>query len=341
VNQLKFVTFFDINYFDKGKVLYDSLCQHVLNFELFVVCLDNRTSEILLESNYPNLTVVNLDEIEKKYVELEVAKSNRSLVEYYFTLSPFCPRFCMEKFGLKSICSLDADIQFYSSPVKYFDQLENHSIVLTPHKFSSNNKDKIKYGIYNVSFQIFKNDPIGNLCLKKWSMDCLEWCKDYFDEKKNRFADQLYLNNWLQEYKGSIYIINDDVGGIAPWNLNNYKLTLKKGRFFSNDKPLIFFHFHDFRIVQNNYIFHSFQNYGVDCDKGITALYKDYFMKVTCGKIKNLQFNSARYNRDGLFKRVARGEYFFLNTIYFGLWHMDDSRLKLKLRNLLLRKWRN
>jgi hypothetical protein len=338
---MNFVTFFDANYFDKGKVLYDSLCKHVLNFKLYVVCLDKMTSEILIDSRPPNLIVVQLEELEATYPELKIAKSNRSLVEYYFTLSPFCPRYCLEKYRLDSICSLDADIQFYSSPVQYFDQLDKYSIVITPHKFSPNNENNIRWGIYNVSFQIFKNDQIGKQCLNKWSTDCIEWCKDYFDEEYNRFADQLYLNNWLQEYKGSVYVIKDDIGGLAPWNLNNYKLSLNKGTFFSNNKPLIFFHFHDFRILQKNYIFHSFQKYGVHCDKTIIALYKDYFKKVASVKIKNLQSKSVRYKSEGLIKRVKSGEFFFLNTIYFGLWYMDDSSLKLKLRRLLLRKWRN
>jgi hypothetical protein len=338
---MNFVTFFDANYLDKGLVLHNSLCEHVRNFKLYVVSLDKATSEILIESNLPNLAVVQLEELEAAYPELKIAKSNRSLVEYYFTLSPFCPRYCLDKFGLKSICLIDADIQFYSSPIQYFDQLENYSIVITPHKFSQNNIEKIKFGIYNVSFQIFKNDKIGNHCLKKWSMDCFDWCKDYFDEENNRFADQLYLNNWVQEYAESVYSINDDVGGLAPWNLNNYKLILKKEGFFSNDKRLIFFHFHGFRIIERNYIFHSFQLYGVNYYNGVKRLYTDYFRKVSRAHVKNIPVQSIRYEPESLRKRLANGEFCFVNTYFFGLWHLDDSRTNLKIRNLLLRVWQN
>jgi hypothetical protein len=338
---MNFVTYFDYNYINKGLVMYESLLKTTKDFHLFVICLDRNVELYFNKYRKVNITPIPISNIENKYQSLNKAKTNRSLVEYYFTLSPFCPLYCLEEFGIQNICSLDADIQFYSSPVQYFDQLEKYSIVITPHKFSLNNEDKIRYGIYNVSFQIFKNNPVGKLCLDEWSMNCIEWCKDYFDEEYNRFADQLYLNNWLQQYKESVYVIDDDIGGVAPWNLNNYKLSLKKGTFCSNDKPLIFFHFHDFRIIQKNYIFHSFQQYGVHCDKAIIALYKDYFKKVTSVKIKNLQIRSVRYKSDGLIKRVKSGEFFFLNTIYFGLWYMDDSSLKLKIRKLLLRKWRN
>jgi hypothetical protein len=338
---MNFVTLFDTNYIDRGKVLYDSLCEHVLNFNLFVVCLDNSTSEILINSKLPNLIIIRLEELEHRYAELKIAKSNRTLVEYYFTLSPFCPKYCLEKFGLSNICSLDADIKFYSTPIQYFNQLEEYSIIVTPHKFSAYNQDKIKYGIYNVSFQIFKNDAIGKLCLKKWSEDCIYWCKDYLDEENNRFADQLYLNNWLEKYRGSIYVINDEVGGIAPWNINNYNLSLKRGRFYSADMELIFYHFHDFRIIQKNYIFHSFQNYGVQCTQGVIALYKDYFRKLSNVKLKSLPSNNIRFKTESLYKRVKRGEFFFLNVNYLGFWHMDDSMSKIKLRKLMLRKWRN
>ncbi len=59
---MNFVTFFDANYLDKGLVLHYSLCEHVLNFKLYVVCLDKRTSEILIERKLPNLIVVQLEE---------------------------------------------------------------------------------------------------------------------------------------------------------------------------------------------------------------------------------------------------------------------------------------
>lgn len=338
---MNFVTLFDTNYIDRGKVLYDSICEHVLNFNLYVVCLDKSTSEILIRSKLPNLIVIRLEELEGRYAELIIAKSNRSLVEYYFTLSPFCPRYCLEKFGLTNICSLDADIKFYYSPKRYFEELKKYSIVITPHKFSPNNQDKIKFGNYNVGFQIFNNDSIGKLCLEKWSEDCLDWCKDYLDEENNRFADQCYLNNWLQEYNGKVYVINDDVGGIAPWNLNNYKLTCKRGRFYSSNMELIFYHFHGFRIIQKNYIFHSFQIYGVQCTKGVIDLYRDYYKKVSNVKLKTLPPNDIRGKTESIKRRVERGEFFFLNIMYLNFLHMDDSMFKIKLRKLMLRKWHN
>ena len=100
------------------------------------------------------------------------------------------PLYVLKKYDLTHICSLDADILFLDTPKSLFDYLNDYSIIITPHKFSEEITGLVEYGIYNVSFQIFKNDETGRKCLQHWRTQCIDWCRDEFDEINNRFADQ-------------------------------------------------------------------------------------------------------------------------------------------------------
>jgi len=212
---LHFTTYFDKNYLSRGLVLIESLQQQTPEFELYVLCLDDFTSEYFRvnQLQYPQIVVVSLSDIEKEDTQLLACKGNRSTIEYYFTLSPCLPLFLLKKYTLPHICSLDADIKFYASPVALFD-LSQHSIVITPHKFSPEIKHKERSGKNNVSFQIFKNDAVGISCLELWREQCIEWCKDELDIENDRFADQKYLDNWEEKYDPNIKILNDNVTGI-------------------------------------------------------------------------------------------------------------------------------
>mgnify|MGYP000205630696 CR=1 FL=1 len=143
-----FTTFFDKNYLSRGLVLLESLQKHSNAFEMYLLCLDTIVFDYF-ENNklkYPQVKTIALTDFENQNQELYDCKANRTLIEYYFTLSPCLPLFILEKFNVPHICSLDADIKFYSSPQKLFDYLETYSIIITPHKFSKETAFKVKYG---------------------------------------------------------------------------------------------------------------------------------------------------------------------------------------------------
>ena len=197
---MNFVTFFDKNYISRGLVLIDSIKEKCIEFKVFIVALDTVVLNYF-SSKEDNITLISIEEIEIFFPELEEIKKERKLIEYYFTLSPLIPLYVLKKYDVDHICSLDADIKFYSSPKTIFSYLENHSIIITPHKFSSENKKMEQYGKFNVSFQIFKNNELGLNCLKKWKEQCLEWCMDEYDFKNHRYADQKYLDKWPEKLK--------------------------------------------------------------------------------------------------------------------------------------------
>lgn len=279
---LHFTTYFDKNYLARGLVLYDSLAVVCPQFRLYILCLDAYTADYFRthSADFPQVSILTLNELEAADGALEEARKNRSLIEYYFTLSPCLPLHLLKQYQLPHICSLDADMLFLSDPAKLFAYLNDYSIIITPHKFSPELRYLDKFGRYNVSFQIFKNDQTGTACLEEWRRQCLEWCGDTYDAANDRFADQKYLDDWIGSYPGKVKELDDAVSGIAPWNLNNYKISRIDGQFFSNGEKIIFYHFHHFKMYGDRWISNVFDTYFAKWQKRVEDLYFVYWEKI-------------------------------------------------------------
>ena len=264
-------TYFDKNYLSRGLVLYDSLKEHCQKFELYILCLDEYTETYFKEhvAEFPEVITLSLLELEQADNELKDCRNNRNTIEYYFTLSPCLPLYLLQKYNLPHIASMDADILFLNNPESLFYYLTQFSVVITPHKFSKQINFLEKFGKYNVSFQIFKNDKTGITCLQKWREQCIEWCGDQYDEANNRFADQKYLDDWTEKYPGKVKELNDNVSGLAPWNLNNYHLIKNKNIYYSNGEPLVFYHFHQFKFFDKRWASNGLKGYEANRQQAI------------------------------------------------------------------------
>jgi len=320
--------------------MYHSLKEKDVIFTLYILCLDKGSHDYLSNRKtvYPEIVTISLDEIEAKDSELKNCKSNRSIIEYYFTLSPCLPLYVLNEFNLPHICSLDADIFFIQSPENLFNYLDDFSVVITPHKFSEELQALLIYGCYNVSFQIFKNDKTGNECLRRWREQCIEWCYDSTDES-GRFADQKYLDEWPKLYGTRLKALYDNVSGIAPWNLNNFNITKRKNVFYSNGEKIIFYHFHHFKILSKLFASNGFISYKVKMQKAVDQLYLLYW--------KNLNRYKTAFGKSDLSVRNAMSEnkwdrIFTENFIYYKVLNLllvpfKISRLPAVLK-ILLRK---
>lgn len=302
-----FTTYFDQNYLSRGLVLYRSLLKHCNEFNIYVLCLDNFTFEYFLNNSdkYPEIIALSINEIESYDIELKESKNNRSTIEYYFTLSPCLPLFLLKKYNLPHICSLDADIMFFSSPEEVFSLLKKYSVLITPHNFSPKLKYREIYGKFNVSFQIFKNDQNGLKCLESWRKQCIAWCYDKLENGK--FADQKYLDDWQSNFSGVSSIEFPGIG-VAPWNISSYTIDFYNNQLYVNNDRLIFYHYHGLRIIGQNLIIHGLTDYSEKVNKMICKfIYKPY--------IKNL----LSYTRtdDSEIQRLGSNSQSVLKTILF------------------------
>ncbi len=250
---MNFCTLFDSNYLTRGLALYYSLEKECSHFHIYIFAFDDRTFSILNNLKLKNATTISLKEFEDD--ELLKVKPTRSVAEYCWTATSSTILFVLSKFKVESCTYIDSDLFFYSSPKPIFDEMDDSSILLTEHRYYKlYDKSKIA-GIYCVQFITFKNDEISLTALKWWRERCLEWCFNRIENGK--FGDQKYLDDWTTRFK-NVHILQHLGGGVAAWNVQQYKITESSNNLIVNNygvkAPLIFYHFHYLRFLQNNKI---------------------------------------------------------------------------------------
>ena len=259
--------------------MYESLRQHCDHFKLWVLCLDAATHQGLKAINLPDVELITMEEFEHGDELLTQAQKNRSLVEYYFTCTPSLPLFIFKKNpAVDLITYLDADLFFFSSLDSLFDEIADHSIAIIPHRFPSSFRKAERHGIFNVGWVSFRHDQEGLACLQRWRTQCIEQCIDSSDGKQ--FADQRYLDDWPAQFQ-NLTVLQHKGANLAPWNIANYGITEHNGAIYVDDDPLLFFHFHGLRRL-NNYVYDTcFQHYGAKLSPlVIHRIYKPYLKRV-------------------------------------------------------------
>ncbi len=243
---LNFCTLFDKNFLVKGVTMHQSILQNSKDeFKLFILCLDDTTYEISEKLQLQNVELIKLSQIENE--ELKKIKKERDQAEYSWTLKPYLLEYIFNNYKIDKLVYLDGDLFFFNSPKFIFDELNDSSVLLTPHNIPEKRKhQEEEYGIYNAGMIGFKNDKNGRSCLSWWKMKCLEWC--YREIEAERQGDQKYLNYFEQRFN-NVKISKNSGLNLALWNLDNYKKIYKKNDeiFVDNDK-LVFFHFAKFEI---------------------------------------------------------------------------------------------
>ncbi len=237
-----FCTYFDQYFLARGLALYESLRQHCPGFQLWVLCLDDFTWELLSALRLPALRLIALAEFERRNPDLLKVKANRNRLEYYFTCSPVLPAHVFDTAPeVEQVTYLDADLCFFTNPEPIFSAMADKSIAILGHHYSEVNRHFAdSAGIYNVSWLSFRRNPEAFDCLTRWRKKCLEWCYDWADAGRN--ADQKYLDPWPQQYRGLV-VIPQIGAGVAPWNVDQYRLSQTAGQLSVDGEPLYFYHF--------------------------------------------------------------------------------------------------
>ncbi|RKJ20032.1 glycosyl transferase [bacterium D16-50] len=281
-----YCTLFDSNYMDKGLVLYDSMCDFIGDFKLYIFAFDDLCYSILSKMHLKNATLIPLKDLETE--ELLKAKQERTPAEYCWTCAAWTIKHVLDCFQ-EDICTyIDADMMFFSSPQPIFDDLraKECSIIIVPHRFKNEKEERKAHdtvGSYCVEFNTFINNEQGRAALDWWADRCLEWCFYAVPGTTEWYGDQKYLNVFPQKFKG-VYIC-DHIGiGLAPWNnmLVDYvkdcplKIKEKKsGKVF----PLILYHFENVSFLSRHILHVSSGLKSKELHKCIYDEYVDRILK--------------------------------------------------------------
>jgi SAM-dependent methyltransferase len=245
----EFCTLFDVNYLPRGLALYRSLAEQCDTFHLRVYCVDRETKDLLDRLALPALETIGFDELERDDPELLAVKPTRSRVEYCWTATPaICLHALDSRPELESITYLDADLLFFHEPSPVFDELGDASVLIVPHRYAPPwQGHEEASGIYNVQFMTFKRTADGLEALRWWRDRCLEWC--YFRVEDGKMGDQKYLDDWPTRFTG-VHVLQHPGGGLAPWNIESYTLSVGPTGPLVDGVPLIFFHYHSLKLYR-------------------------------------------------------------------------------------------
>lgn len=289
---LVFCTLFDSNYMDKGLVMYYSLTRNVKNFRLYVLAMDDACFTVLSDLRSDKLVPVKLSDFEDE--ELVAARQNRSRGEYCWTCSSSFIEYVIKTYQERQCTYLDSDLYFFSNPKCLLDEMGEKTVQIVEHRFADTIEDRqrmLASGRYCVEFNTFKNEDTSMKLLHWWKEQCIKSC-GMEDKKTHTLGDQTYLQGW--ERNSFVSILKNLGGGVAPWNVSQYRLkdknnskiilTEKKSGF---DFELVFYHFHNISYYDRETVdINVYKSYWNVDDKLIKTIYYPYLKEIN--EMKNL-----------------------------------------------------
>ena len=236
-----FVTLLNKLFLPQGLALHLSTERYVRNYVLWILCVDDEAYRVLERLGLPNVRLLKLSELETR--ELLEVKSERTIGEYCWTLTPFSPRFVFEADELvQRVTYLDADLWFRKHPKSIFDEFDasEKQVLITEHAYAPQYDQSATSGHYCVQFMTFIRE--GSETVRKWWEDrCIEWCFGRFEGGK--FGDQKYLDDWPERFSESVHVLKNKELALAPWNASRFP--------YGNS---VFYHFHGLRLTSINTI---------------------------------------------------------------------------------------
>jgi hypothetical protein len=260
------------------------MCRYCTPFRLWILCLSEECYSIITALRLPHVVPVQLSELELDDPELAAAKHDRSHIEYFFTCTPALMSWVFKKDqSIDVLTYLDADLYFFGNPSFLFQEFVDFSTLITPHRFSQQNAELRRFGIYNVGWVSFRRDGDGFNCLRWWRQSCIEWC--YAMVQNGRYGDQKYLDEFPKRFS-RVQIAAHPGVNVAPWNLDNYVLSLgPEGAPEVDGRPVIFFHFHGLRRITSFLWRTAHDDYGAPLGKDVRSwIYGPYFAELAAAR---------------------------------------------------------
>lgn len=234
----------DDNYVFQTVAFHRSLLRHNPEAHLTVFCFGEEARRLLDGLGLSNLDTVSLGELESFDPELLAVKEKRQPVEYIWTTPPSVSLYMLER-GSTQVTYSDADHLFFSSAGPIFEEMGNDSVALMPHRFAPQHRYQAVYSIYNGGFFSVRGDERGLEAMRWWRERCLEWCYNRLEDGK--IGNQKYLEEIPRRFEG-VHVIAHKGAGLAPWNVDQYRINKENGRLMVDEVPLIFFHYHRLRL---------------------------------------------------------------------------------------------
>lgn len=235
------------NYIPKARVLARSVKEHVPGAIFHLLLCDSVPQDFDLENeDFDHLILLDELDIDNKkswifrhnVVELCTALKGRGFQEIFRRYEP------------DKVLFFDPDMVLFSGIEVIEEQLDLHSVLLTPHQTEPEKSrsaildhevSSLKHGVFNLGFLAVRNSPEGLRFINWWSDRLRDFCFD--DSRQGLFTDQKWVD-LAPAFFPDLGILRAPQFNVSTWNINSREITgdLAEG-VFVNQIPLCFYHF--------------------------------------------------------------------------------------------------
>ncbi|MFY9464318.1 MAG: hypothetical protein WAP48_04470 [Sediminibacterium sp.] len=228
------------------KTMADSFITYNAGYQV-IICLADQIMGRFDPAAFAPHQLITVDSMQ--IPDFEAMSERYDIIELSCALKPFAGLYILEKYQPDCLVYLDSDIQVYDSFVQLEEQLNNYSIIVTPH-FSKplpadscvpRERDILRHGLYNGGFFFLKNDQVAISFLTWWGSHLVD--EGYLNYAEGMGRDQNWLN-FLPLFFTNVLVGKDFAGvNVAYWNLHERTISRVNNRYKVNDTtPLVFLH---------------------------------------------------------------------------------------------------
>jgi len=248
------------NYIGLAQVLERSIKDHNDNIDFYIFVADEFLT--LDDTNsLPNNVLVAKDVLNFSKDKWNELSFKYDLTEFCTCLKPTCFKYIFNQYNPDACIYFDPDILVFNTLDYIFEQLENYSIIVTPHItsiqeiYSGKLKEQGLFftGMFNLGFLALKGDSTANKMLNWWEVRLEDRC--FRNGLENYFTDQKWMD-FLPTFYPTQLLISFHLGlNFAPWNFYEREIVNIDNSYFvknrlEDDKntiyPLIFVHYSGF-----------------------------------------------------------------------------------------------
>ncbi len=234
------------NYLARARALAKSVKRHNPGLEMAVLLADGVDG--CFDPEKEPFRLVRLEELPDQET-IRKMTFYYSQIEICCALRPFFHEY-IRSLGYERWIFMDCDTLVFSSFDPVFRELENASILLTPHLNAPCEDEKtadlmerpiLRGGVYNAGFLGIRNSETSAAFLKWWKTRLIKYA--FLRPENGQFMDQLWLGLAPIFFQGVKVLTHSGVNMVF-WNLHERGLEEKDGRFTAGDgSPLVLYHF--------------------------------------------------------------------------------------------------
>lgn len=241
-------TICSVNYLASAKCLWQSVKKTNSELKFIYVIADKingRVDKSYFEGEdyveVEDLDIPNLNELINTY----------NLIEFNTAIKPFAANYLNKKYSAQKLIYFDPDIIVFNSLDFIWENLNSYDFILTPHiirpinndLFYEHQKGALNTGVFNLGFIAIN--------FNQNSKDIIDWWTYHMREHghSNSIIGEFYdqkIMNLLPVFSDKVLIEKHPGCNVAGWNIHERELTKVNDTYFTNTKPLIFYHYSGF-----------------------------------------------------------------------------------------------